>query len=244
MISIRGVTFSYSNHPALQGIDLRIAEGERVAIMGPNGSGKSTLAMLVKGLIIPDEGEIAVDGVPPGEAPPGKVGMVFQNPEDQIAAATVEREIAFGLENIRLPRNEMIERVDEALKQYGLESYRHHPPHKLSGGQMQKLALASACAMKPDYLLLDEPTSLLDQLSRRDFLTTLDYQPPTTGIIFITQFPGEALSFERLVVLAAGEVFFDGEPGEFFADESLTASASIEPPVKFTLSEILKRDYK
>ena len=241
MISIKGVSFSYSDAPVLEGLNLEIGEGERVALMGHNGCGKSTLAMLIKGLIIPNEGSIHIDDLPVSEAPPGKVGIVFQNPEDQIAAATVEREVAFGLENIGLPREQMLARVDESLKRFGLGAYKRHPSHLLSGGQLQKLALAAAFAMRPDYLILDESTSMLDPKSRLEFMSALNSLPPKTGIIFITQFPREALNFERLIVMSAGRIIFDGSPEVFFADEDKTASANIDPPVEFVLKRMMGR---
>jgi len=167
---------------------------------------------------------------------PGKVGLVFQNPEDQLVAATAEREIAFGLENLGLPRGEMRVRVEEALTIFGLEQYRRHPPHLLSGGQMQLLALASVWALKPDYLILDEPTTMLDPVARRDFRENLKSLPSATAIIFITQRPEECLQYERLLVLKRGELFYDGSPEVFFADGDKPRRAGLEPPLKYKFS--------
>ncbi len=241
MIVIRGVKFAYPGGIALNGIDLEIKEGEKIALMGPNGCGKSTLALLIKGLLIPAVGKIEIDHIPPENSSPGKIGIVFQNPENQIATATVEREIAFGLENMGMPREEMVTIVDRALKRFGLSSYRKHPPHLLSGGQMQKLALASVMAMQPDYLILDEPTSMLDAVSRREFLESLDNFPKKTGILFITQYPRETLKFPRLIVMLKGKIHFDGAPDKFFSNPSQYQPAGIDPPVKYILEKHLRK---
>ena len=239
MITLRDVRFSYHDYAAIDGINLDIGNGERLSLMGPNGCGKSTLAMLIKGLINPDSGKVSIDGKPAVSAAPGKVGLVFQNPENQLVAATVEREIAFGLENIGMERPAMRRKVNETIEQFGLEEFRRYPPHKLSGGQMQKLALAAVIAMEPDWLILDEPTSLLDSESRHDFLQTLNTLPKNTGIVFITQLATEALKFPRLVVLNRGRIYFDGEPGVFFADKKSMGEAGIEPPVRLLLEQQL-----
>ncbi len=238
MISIREVEFMYGDETVLKGINLSLKSGERVAMIGPNGSGKSTLALIIKGLLKPSAGSVEIDGIPPEKTPPGKLGILFQNPEDQIAATTVEREIAFGLENIGMPPPEMKERVEKVLNDFGLHNYRKHPPHLLSGGQLQKLALASVMAMQPDYLILDEPTSMLDPRSRGEFLQSLNKLPENTGVLFITQFPRETLDFERLLVVNEGKIFFDGNPQMFYTNESLTAKVAIEPPIKLQLKQI------
>ena len=241
MIEIRGVKFAYPGGMAIDGIDLEMKEGEKIALLGPNGCGKSTLALLIKGLLIPTAGKIEIDNLSPEESSPGKTGIVFQNPENQIAAATVEREIAFGLENMGTPREEMVTIVEEALRKFGLSSYRKHPPHLLSGGQMQKLALASVMAMQPDYLILDEPTSMLDPVSRREFLVSLDKFPKKTGILFITQYPREVLNFPRLIVMVKGRIHYDGAPDTFFSNPSLYQPSGIDPPVKYVLDRYLRK---
>ncbi len=235
MIRLRGVKYRYPNVTALDGVDLVWERGERIALMGANGSGKSTLAMLAKGLAAPSEGTVEIDGIEATAVLPGKVGMVFQNPEDQIAAATVEREAAFGLENLGICREEMKSKVESVLRSFGLWEYRHHPPHLLSGGQMQKLALASTLVMQPDYLIFDESTSMLDPASRKDFLSSLKNLPEQTGVMFITQTAKEAMTFPRLVVLFKGRIFFDGDAGDFFSRRELWEGAGIEPPVKIKL---------
>lgn len=241
MITLTNVEFSYSLHKALKGVSFQIREGERIALMGSNGSGKSTLALLIKGLYQVESGEIFVDGVRAEKSPPGITGLVFQNPEDQLAAATVEREIAFGLENIGIPYEEIHSRVNKALEVFDLIKYRKHPPHLLSGGQMQKVALASVTAMSPKYLILDEPTSLLDPVSRKDFIGILNEQPEEVGILYITQIPKEALNFDRLIVLKDGIIYYDGNPSEFFMNEQLAEEAKIEIPVEYRIRQMFSR---
>ena len=236
MISLKGLTFRYDGDAVVDDVSLNWQAGEHIGLMGANGSGKSTLAMLIKGLLAPAGGTISIDGQPSAEVSPGKVGLVFQNPENQIAAVTVEREVAFGLENLGIPRAEMKLRVEEALKRQGLIQYRKHSPHLLSGGQMQKLALASVLAMQPDYLIFDEPTSMLDPVARVDFLKSLDALPRNTGVLFITQFSSEVLGFSRMIVMKEGKTFFDGDPHDFFSRRDLTEAADVEPPVKYRLN--------
>ena len=239
MISLVDVEFRYSDVKVLNGISFEIHEGDRIALMGSNGSGKSTLALVIKGLYRIESGVITIDGVSAENSPPEKTGLVFQNPENQLAAATVEREIAFGLENMGLPYEEIHRRVDSALDAFDLTDYRKHPPHLLSGGQMQKVALASVTAMSPKYLILDEPTSLLDPLSRKDFFRTLELQPKEMGILYITQIPDEALFFNRLIVLKDGAIFYDGNPETIFMDQQLAQEASIEAPIGYKIRRLL-----
>lgn len=238
MISLVDVEFSYHPQKVLRGISFNINEGERIALMGSNGSGKSTLALLIKGLYRVESGEILVDENQAAKSPLGITGLVFQNPEDQLAAATVEREIAFGLENLGTPFEEIHCRVDNALNIFGLTKYRKHPPHLLSGGQMQKTALASVMVMSPKYLILDEPTSLLDPVSRNDFFSILKSQPKEIGILYITQIPSEALQFDRLIVLNDGTIFYDGKPEKFFTDEKAAAEVKIDLPLKYRMMKL------
>ncbi|HEX9654665.1 MAG TPA: ATP-binding cassette domain-containing protein, partial [bacterium] len=200
MIEIKNLTFEYINPEhaptrVLDGITLTVKEGESLGLMGANGSGKTTLARCLNGLLLPAAGEVLVDGLTTHESPNlpeirRRVGMVFQNPENQIVSTTVEREIAFGLENLGMPHDEMHQRVDEMLAQFDLERYRRHPPHLLSGGEMQRLALASVVAMSPQYLIFDEPTSLLDLPTRKMVLQLIsDLQSKRVATLLITQFP-------------------------------------------------------
>lgn len=232
---------------ALKDISLDIHENEYVAIIGPNGSGKTTLARCFNGLIRPTSGTIRIDTLDVSD--PSNLwevrrstGMVFQNPDNQIVSVTVEREIAFGLENLGLPSSAIQDRVEAALEEFQLSAYRHHPPHRLSGGEKQHLAIASVMAMEPRYLILDEPTSLLDPRSRRELITLLNHIHSETGttIIHITQFPDEALRSKRLIVLVDGTVVQDGPPASIFTHADRLVQWGLEAPVAFQLNETLR----
>jgi energy-coupling factor transport system ATP-binding protein len=219
------VSLSYrdSARPALHDVDLSISPGESVAIVGPSGSGKSTLLRLMNALMLPTSGRVTVDGLDTAEEENiwkvrSRVGLIFQNPDNQLVSTTVERELAFGMENIGVPQPEIVERVDHALTSFRLDQLRHRAPHRLSGGEKQRVAIAAVLAMRPAWLLLDEPTSLLDAAGRNDVwrvirkLRTDDRQ----AVIHVTQFPDEALLSERVVVLISGGIVFDGTPADLF----------------------------
>ncbi|MHB9029459.1 MAG: ABC transporter ATP-binding protein, partial [Candidatus Latescibacterota bacterium] len=222
MIVLSELTFAYPGMvPALDRISLEIANGSHVAIMGPNGSGKSTLALLIKGLLAPTGGVVAVDGFRASRDENARnevmrrVGMIFQNPENTIVSTTVEREIAFGLENLGVRQEEMRVRVEEALRRFDLEEYRYTSPERLSGGEKQRLALAAVMVMQPAYLILDEPTSLLDPAGSQRILGFIsDAAAGGITVIHITQFAVEALEADRAIVLAEGGVARDGAPRE------------------------------
>ena len=209
---------------ALRGVDLEVARGEWVAIMGPNGSGKTTLARCLNALLLPTSGTVTIDGLSTGVEAHHveirqRVAMVFQHPDDQLVAPTVESEIAFGLENHGVDPAAMRRRVEELLREFALEVYRHHPPHLLSGGERQRLAIASAVAVRPRYLVLDEPTALLDPPSRRNLIATVTelWRRHGLTILQITQSPEEAVEAERLLVLCAGRLLEDGPPSRVFS---------------------------
>jgi energy-coupling factor transport system ATP-binding protein len=260
MIKISNLSFDYPhNHRAntriLQGINLTIKEGEAVGLVGPNGSGKTTLARCLNGLLSPSAGDVLVDELNTKEAATlaqirRRVGMVFQNPENQIVSTTVEREIAFGLENLGVPYQQMHQIVDEMLVQFDLEKYRQHPPHLISGGEMQRLALASVMAMSPKYIIFDEPTSLLDPASRKMVLSLISKlhlqnkkKEPAKQIttLFITQFPEEVLGFTRLLVLNEGRVVFDDKPQEIFQKVDELHALGLPVPVEYEVNHYLKQ---
>lgn len=213
---------------------LSVAPGEFVAIVGANGSGKSTLAKLMNGLLAPTAGLVMVDGRPTtgtenAQKARRAVGMVFQNPDNQLVATIVEDDVAFGPENLGVPPERIRERVDEALRAVGMYDHRFNDPHYLSAGQRQKVAIAGILAMSPDYIVLDEPTSMLDPAGRRDVLRTLGTlrRERDIGVVLITHAIEEAAGAERVIVLRNGRIIADGDPHEVLTDEQLMAEASL-----------------
>ncbi len=252
MIVAEDVTFRYhlqseNDVPTLNGLSLEIGESESIAVIGPNGSGKSTLARCLNGLIVPQSGRILVDGM--DTADPGnkwkvhqRAGMIFQNPDNQLVSTTVEREVAFGLENLGLPTPEIHERVAWALDRFHMSKYRQYPPHRLSGGEKQRLAIASVSAMRPRYLICDEPTSSLDPGDRQDILGLLmsivdEY---SMSVVFITQSPEEAARMDRIVLVADGEVVASGTPETVYLDSTGLARHGLEAPLAKRLSDALR----
>ncbi len=221
---------------ALTDVSLTISPGEMVALLGANGSGKSTLARLVNGLLTPRAGTVSVDGLDTIDPERSRalrelVGLVFQNPDDQIVATAVEDDVAFGPENLGLPRAEIRTRVDEALALVGLAGMERREPHLLSGGQKQRLAIAGALAMLPRYLVLDEPTSMLDPQGRAEVLGVLErLRLAGHGLLLITHDLAEAQRADRAIVLSAGAVAFDGEVPELLAKGSRLAEWGLEMP--------------
>ena len=233
---------------ALDNITLQLKEGESVAIIGSNGSGKTTLVKLLNALILPDTGEVRVDGLNTQNKNSQKlirqkVGMVFQNPDNQIISTSVEREIAFGLENLALPYQEMRTRVQRALKYFNLETYKSHPPHKLSGGEKQKVALAAVLSMQPQYLILDEPTSLLDPLGKKEVLSLIQMlsEERNVTVINITQFPEEAIAADRVLVMHQGKIMLDGPPVEIFKQKDQLEKIGLGLPFPTKIASSLKQ---
>jgi len=245
-IEVRGLHHAYpleggEQVAALRGVDLAIERGAFVALVGANGSGKSTLARHLNGLLLPTAGQVWVDGLLTSDprhlwAVRQHVGMLFQNPDNQIVASTVEEDVAFGPENQALPPDEIRRRVDEALAIVGLTSYRTHAPHLLSGGQKQLLAIADVLASRPACIVFDEPTSMLDPPSRRQVMQTIRRLNAEEGItvVLITQAMDEAASAGRVVVLHAGRIVMDGPPSDVLASggqgEALRALGLDLPP--------------
>jgi energy-coupling factor transport system ATP-binding protein len=228
LIEVEKVTFEYplsEDHTikALDNISLEINEGEYIALIGPNGSGKSTLARHLNAILLPTSGEVRVYGFPTSAEEyrweiRRRVGMVFQNPDNQIVATTVEEDVAFGLENLGIETPVILERVNEALELVGLYPLRNHAPHLLSGGQKQRLAIAGVVAMRPRCLVLDEPTAMLDPRGRREVLETVRKMNRQEGItvVHITHFMEETLEAGRVVVMNKGNIIEDGRPEEIF----------------------------
>jgi energy-coupling factor transporter ATPase len=252
MIAISHLSHTYVSNNTLSingltDVSLNIHENEYIAVLGPNGSGKTTLARCLNGLLHPSSGHIWVDDFDATDPQNhwevrSRVGMVFQNPDNQIVSVTVERELAFGLENLGLPSAEIQDRVERALQKFHLTAYRRHPPHRLSGGEKQRLAIASVMAMEPRYLILDEPTSLLDPRSRMELLTLLHHIHSEFGttILHITQFPEEALRAQRLLILVNGTIEKDGDPESVFSRTDELARWGLEAPAAFRLNELLQ----
>jgi len=250
MIEVSHLKFSYSSTIplVLNNINLQIKNGETISIMGANGSGKTTLSRCLNGLLWPTEGTVYVDGLNTKNTEENLkiralVGMVFQNPDNQIVSTTVEREIAFGLENLGVPTPQMQQRVDEILRQFDLEKYRRQSPHYLSGGEKQLLALAAIFAMAPRYIIFDEPTSLLDPYSREKILDAIFGLQLEEGItpILITQFPEETLRTQRLIILDSGKIVLDGKPTEVFENAEYLDRIGIAVPPLFRLRPYLTK---
>lgn len=228
LIQVRELTYAYPLDSgrqvvALQGINLAIERGEFLALIGPNGSGKSTLARHFNGLLLPTTGQVWIDGLLTSDprhlwVVRQRVGMVFQNPDNQLVASTVEEDVAFGPENQALAPDEIRQRVDEALAVVGLRDYRTHPPQMLSGGQKQLVAIAGALATRPLCIVFDEPTSMLDPPSRRQVLETVRRLNTEEGltVVLITQSMDEAVTAQRVLALHAGHIVMDGSPEQVF----------------------------
>lgn len=248
-IKIRNLKYAYKGDegepiPVLRGVDLDIEKGEYVAVLGHNGSGKSTLAKLLN-LVIDDydffEGSIEIDGqdITSEDMTEDdvydlrkKVGMVFQNPDNQLVATIVEEDVAFGPENLGLPREEIRRRVDEALATVGMTEYIHHEPHRLSGGQKQRIAIAGIIAMKPECMIFDESTAMLDPMGRRDVVETIEKLNREEGktVISITHYMDEAVRADRVIVINDGKVILDGAPSKIFAQSQILRSAGLDLP--------------
>lgn len=256
IIKFENVTFRYESdeegvvlEPAVKDFSLSIDKGEFVAILGHNGSGKSTLAKLANGLLLPEKGRVLVDGMDTvNEEDDIKikqtVGVVFQNPDNQIVATIVEEDVAFGPENLGIEPKEIRRRVDNALKTVGMYEYRKHGPHKLSGGQKQRVAIAGIIAMEPRCIILDEPTAMLDPIGRRDVMNAIKRLNRDLGItvVFITHYMEEAVEADRIVVMDDSMLLMDGSPKEVFADARKIRSIGLDVPQTCQLSEMLRAD--
>ena len=244
MIRVEKLSLSYRGGlAALRSIDLHISPREDIALIGANGSGKTTLARCLNGLQQPQTGRVLVDGM--GTSDPTQlrairqlVGMVLQNPDDQLVATTVADELAFGLENLAIASDEIHRRVEKTLAAFDLEAYRHYPPHTLSGGEKQRVAIAAVVAMRPRYLVLDESTALLDPGERQQLAELLQRLRTAYGIatILITQSPEEAARADRVIVLHAGRVHADGSPAALFADPPKLRACGLDLPFASALA--------
>ena len=236
VISCEGLTFAYpgSERPALSEVGFELRPGEYVGVVGPNGGGKSTLVRLLNGLLKPDAGRVRVSGHDPATEPfevRKHLGVLFQNPENGLVAPFVEDDVAFGLENLGVPRGEMRERVSLAIRAVGLTGYERREPHTLSGGEKQRVALAGLLAVEPEILVLDEPTSMLDAAGRREVLERLEALRAEKTILHVTHHLEELLDADRILVLNGGELVADASPGWLLSDADLLRENRLVLPV-------------
>ena len=255
-IEFQNVTFSYDEdeentlgETVIENFSLKIKKGDFVAVLGHNGCGKSTIAKLCNGINIPKSGKVLVDGIDTADEEKindirQKVGMVFQNPDNQIVATIVEDDVAFGPENLGVEPSEIRHRVDEALKRVGMYDFRLSEPHKLSGGQKQRVAIAGIIAMQPQCIVLDEPTSMLDPRGRKEVMDTIKMLNEQYGItvIFITHYMDEAAQANRVVVMEKGEIILDGKPREVFNHISVLKKVGLDVPESTFLARELKNE--
>ena len=233
---------------ALKDVTAQIKKGEFTAIIGTNGSGKSTLARHLNALLIPTAGELIVEGMRTSDANRiwdirQKVGMVFQNPDNQLVAAVVEEDVAFGPENLGVPPEEIRERVDFALGKVGMTSYREQAPSMLSGGQKQRVAIAGVLAMKPDCIVLDEPTAMLDPKGRKEVMDTIHELNKKEGItiVLITHFMEEAVTADHILVIDKGVLQMEGTPREIFSQADKVTEIVLDLPVPADLARRLRK---
>lgn len=247
-IEIKNLSFSYSkDEKILNHLSLNVPEGSYVSIIGHNGSGKSTLARLIIGLLAPNDGEIYVDGELLTNKTVRnirkKIGLVFQNPDNQFIGATVEDDIAFGLENRRIPNKEMPEIIKNFAERVGMIDYLDKEPSRLSGGQKQRVAIAGALALKPEILILDEATSMLDPKGKsdiRELILEMKKENPQLTILSITHDVEEAYLSDIVVVLSQGEIAYQGKPDEVFSNRGILKTLNLEMPFVLDLKEKLK----
>ena len=248
-LSVQNLVYRYDpeGDPAVKGISFEVERGEFLAVMGHNGSGKSTLAKLLNGLFLPTEGMVLLSGMDTRDEARTwdirrKAGMVFQNPDNQLVATMVYDDVAFGLENIGVPTEEMPARIDEALKLTGMTEFARRAPHLLSGGQKQRVAIAGILAMRPEALILDEATAMLDPQGRKEVFDTVTRLNREQGItvIWITHFMQEAAKAQRILVMNRGDIAMDGTPREVFSQVDTLRGMRLDVPPMTRLSHLLR----
>ncbi len=253
IIGVKNVSFQYEYADeapleVLKGIDLSFEKGDFIAVLGSNGSGKSTLAKHFNAILLPTGGKILVDGMDTVDEDRlydirRKVGMVLQNPDNQLVSSIVEEDVAFGPENLGVPPAEIRQRVEDALRAVGMYEYRDSAPHKLSGGQKQRVAIAGVLAMQPEVLVLDEPTAMLDPRGRKEVLDTVHALNKERGmtVILITHYMEEAAAADRVVIVDKGKVCLDGTPGEVFPQIEKLRSLRLDVPQPTELAFLLRK---
>ena len=253
-IELDSVFFSYKDeeermeNKVIENLNLTIEKGDFVCILGHNGCGKSTTAKLCNAILIPDSGRVLVDGIDTRDEEKlydirRKVGMVFQNPDNQIVATIVEDDVAFGPENLGIDPKEIRQRVDDALNQVEMYDFRTFEPHKLSGGQKQRVAIAGIIAMKPECIVLDEPTAMLDPRGRREVMKTVKMLNEEFGItvVFITHYMDEAVKAKRVIVMDEGKIILDGAPREVFTHIDTLKKVGLDVPEATELAMLLNK---
>ena len=249
IIKLENVHYTYPGDEleSLCGVSLSIEKGSFVAVLGHNGSGKSTLAKHMNAILVPDAGRVLVDGMDTADESKvldirRRVGMVFQNPDNQLVANVVEDDVAFAPENLGVEPKKIRARVDAALRLVDMYDFRMHAPHLLSGGQKQRVAIAGVIAMKPEIIVLDEPTAMLDPQGRREVVDTVFSLCRSKGmtVVFITHHMDECIDADRLIVMSNGSVAADGKPAEIFADAKLLAREGLEQPETARLLQTLR----
>lgn len=258
IIQAADVAYAYPSYeeqqpiPVLKGVSLEVPQGQFLAVLGHNGSGKSTLAKHFNAILLPEGGTVYIQGMDTRDEQRlydirQTVGMVFQNPDNQIVATIVEEDVAFALENLGVPPAEIRERVDDALKAVGMYDYREHAPHQLSGGQKQRVAIAGIIAMRPQCIVLDEPTAMLDPRGRREVLRTIRELNRQYGItvVLITHYMDEAAKSDRVVVMDDGKIILDGTPKYVFSHVQLLKEVGLDVPQATELAyELRKAGYR
>jgi len=255
MINFQGLTYKYTSIEdenevdiyAVKGLNLDVKRGEFLVVLGHNGSGKSTIAKHINALLIPTEGKVIVDGLDTSDPNNlwkirSKAGMVFQNPDNQLVATIVEEDVAFGPENLGVEPKEIRKRVDESLETVGMSEYKRHAPHLLSGGQKQRVAIAGVLAMKPDCIVFDEPTAMLDPSGRKEVMNNIKELNKEYGItiILITHFMDEAAKGDRIVVVDDGKIIMDGTPRTVFSQVKTMKAIGLDVPQVTELAYELK----
>ncbi len=254
-IEFENVSFAYRDEDegteerVIENLSLSIEKGDFVCVLGHNGCGKSTTAKLCNSILVPQSGKVYVDGIDTADESRindirRKVGMVFQNPDNQIVATIVEDDVAFGPENLGIEPEEIRRRVDEALKQVEMYDFRLSEPHKLSGGQKQRVAIAGIIAMKPECIVLDEPTAMLDPRGRREVMKTVKMLNEEFGItvVFITHYMDEAVKAKRVIVMDDGKIILDGSPREVFTHINTLKNAGLDVPEATELAMLLNKE--
>ncbi len=258
MIKIENVTYEYNSYnstgeedtlTAIKDINISIKKGEHLVILGHNGSGKSTLAKLMNGLLLPTKGDVYVNGMNTKDEDKiwhirETAGMVFQNPDNQLVATIVEEDVAFGPENLGIPPEEIRKRVDEALEIVEMTEYKKHAPHLLSGGQKQRVAIAGILAMRPECIILDEPTAMLDPNGRKEIINTIKKlnKEEHKTIVHITHYMDEAVEADRILVIKKGQIVMEGTPREIFSQVEKVKALGLDVPQVTELAYELKKE--